>query len=272
MIAITRGEKIYFAAVCFLALWVGFWGYFIPSRVDWAIPWLVPALHSRFLGAMYLSGTAFMVGCLLATQYIEVRTIVPMIAIWTGMLFIVSLFYLHEFDYTVPTTYVWFAAYLVYPLIALRLFWRHRADSEQAFGAKLPDWPRVYLLVQGILITLLGLALLFFPSVMVSAWPWEITQLLAHIYSAPFLSYGIGSLLLAGQKTWAEVSIAVRAMLVFTAGVLLASLIHRNLFSATEPAAWFWFGGFLISTFMLGLLSVHSLRLTGNVRQSMRDS
>jgi hypothetical protein len=56
-------------------------------------------------------------------------------------------------------------------------------------------------------------------------------------------------------------------MLVFTAGVLLASLIHRNLFSAGEPAAWFWFGGFLISTFMLGLLSVYSLRLAKIAKQ-----
>jgi hypothetical protein len=214
MISMSRAEKIYFAAVGLLALWVGLWGYFIPSRVDWAIPWLVPPLHSRFLGSMYLSGTTFMAGCLLAKRYIEVRTVVPMIAIWTGMLFIVSLFYLDEFDYTVPTTYVWFAAYLIYPLIALQLFWKHRADREQEFGAILPTWARVYLFVQGTLVTFLGLALLLIPSAMVAAWPWEITPLLAQIYSAPFLSYGVGSFRLARQKIWIEVSIAMHAMLV----------------------------------------------------------
>ena len=46
MAPITRGQKIYFAAVGLLALWVGSWGYFIPSRVDQAIPWLVPSLLS----------------------------------------------------------------------------------------------------------------------------------------------------------------------------------------------------------------------------------
>jgi hypothetical protein len=73
-----------------------------------------------------------------------------------------------EFDYTVPTTYVWFTAYLIYPLIALQLFWKHRADREQEFGARLPTWARVYLFVQGTLVT--------------------------------FLSYGVGSFLLARQK------------------------------------------------------------------------
>jgi hypothetical protein len=116
--------------------------------------------------------------------------------------------------------------------------------------------------VQGTLVTFLALTLLFFPAAMVTAWPWEITPLLAQIYSAPFLSYGVGSLLLSQQKTRAEVSIAVRAMLVFTAGVLLASLIHRNLFSTAEVATWLWFGGFLVSTFVLGLLSVPSITWT----------
>ena len=54
MTAVTRGQKIYFAAVGLLALWVGIWGYFIPGRVDRAIPWLVPPLQARFLGALYL--------------------------------------------------------------------------------------------------------------------------------------------------------------------------------------------------------------------------
>src|SRR5687767_6939157 len=62
MTVVTRGQRIYFGAVGLLALWVGIWGYFIPGQVDKAIPWLVPPLHARFLGAMYLSGTAFMIG------------------------------------------------------------------------------------------------------------------------------------------------------------------------------------------------------------------
>ena len=81
MTAVTRGQRIYFAAVGLLALWVGIWGYFIPGRVDQAIPWLVPPLHARFLGAMYLSGTAFMVGSILARYYAEVRVVVRVIAI-----------------------------------------------------------------------------------------------------------------------------------------------------------------------------------------------
>jgi len=103
------------------ALWVGIWGYFIPSHVDKAIPWLVPPLHARFLGAMYLSAAAFNLGSILAHYYAEVRIVIRMIVIWTGMLLIVSLFYLGEFDYNHKPVWFWFGAYLVYPLIGLWL-------------------------------------------------------------------------------------------------------------------------------------------------------
>ena len=81
MTRVTRGQKIYFAAVGLLALWVGIWGSFFPTLVDTAIPWLVPPLHARFLGALYFSAVVFMVGSILARYYAEVRIVVPVIAI-----------------------------------------------------------------------------------------------------------------------------------------------------------------------------------------------
>jgi hypothetical protein len=254
---------MYFAAVGLLALWVGVWGYFIPSRVDSAIPWLVPPLHARFLGAMYLSGTAFMLGSILARYYAEVRVVVSVIAIWTGMLFVVSLFYLGEFDFSRTQVWIWFGSYLIYPLIALWLTWRDRSRSERIVGPSLPTWVRAYLLAQGSVVTVLALALLLVPQIMVNVWPWKITQLLAQIYSAPFLAYGLSSLMLSRRQTWLEVRVVVIAIFVFAFGVLLASWIHRELFSFTSLAAIVWFAGFVLAAVMLGLLSAQAIRAGG---------
>ena len=84
MTTVTRNQKIYFAAVGLLALWVGVWGYFIPDHVDKAIPWLVPPLHARFIGAIYLSGVIIMGSSMMARYYAEVRVAVFMIGLWTG--------------------------------------------------------------------------------------------------------------------------------------------------------------------------------------------
>jgi hypothetical protein len=259
MATVTRNQRIYFAAVGLLALWVGVWGYFIPELVDKAIPWLVPPLHARFLGAMYLSGAAIMLGGILSRYYAEVRVAVLMIAVWTGMLFIVSLFYLGEFDYSRTQVWIWFGAYLIYPLIGLWLMWRYRNLHERIDGPALPAWARAYLLAQGMAVTVLALFLLLAPELMVNIWPWKITRLLAQIYAAPFLSYGLSSLIVSREQTWPAVRVAVIGVFVFAVGVLLASFIHRALFSASNPAAWLWFGGFSLATLFLGALIIRSI-------------
>ena len=43
------------------------------------------------------------------------------------------------------------------------------------------------------------------------------------------------------------------ATLVFTLGVLIASLLHSALFDFGGAAAWLWFGGFGVTTLALAL-------------------
>src|SRR5918992_5019806 len=80
---VGRGAKAYFVAVGILALWVGFWGYFVPERVTKAIPFLVPPLHARFIGAIYLSGLVFMVGGMIVRRWADIRFVPLLTALWT---------------------------------------------------------------------------------------------------------------------------------------------------------------------------------------------
>lgn len=257
--AVTPAHKLYFAAVAGFALWVGIWGFLAPASIQMAIPWAVPPLHARFLGAMYLSGAVFMIGCMLARRWNEVRVVVPMVGIWTGALCIVSLLHLGEFDFAKRQAWVWFAAYIVFPIIAFWLAWRMRAiggdPGGDIGGGGLPRWVGGYLPAQGVVVTLLALALLLAPVAMTTVWPWPIPPLLAQLYGAPFLAYGIGSLLLARETEWPALRIAVVAMWVFAAGVLLASLLHRALFAATDPQDWLWFGALAVATVALGAIA-----------------
>ena len=257
---LTRGEKLYFAAVGALALWVGVWGYFLPARVDSAIPWLVPPLHARFLGAVYFSAFALLALGLLARRYAEVKLMVPVITIWTGMLCVVSLFYWDQFDFSHRPVWFWWGAYIVYPVIGLRLILRHFRDGEELTGAALPFWARGYLLAQGVVLLAVALALLADPEWVASVWPWKITRLLAQIYSAPFFAYGVSSVLASRESTWSGVRILVCGAWVLVSGVLMASILHRGLFSPQSPSAWIWFSFFSVATLMLGVAAVQALR------------
>ena len=250
---ITLSQKVFFGCVMALAAWVGIWGMFIPLQVDMALPFKVPALHARFLGAMYLSGATFMLLGISARVWNEVRVVTPMISIWTGMLGIISLFHLQAFSWPRTQVWIWFFAYICYPLIAAWLAWRQRVQEEHSQGPPLSGALRTYLYIQGAVATILALALLLAPGAMTTVWPWKITPVLTHIYSAPFLSYGLGSIYAARQRTCADVRIVVYATLVFALFVLIGSYLHAQLFKFGTPSAWLWFGGFGLATLALAL-------------------
>ena len=262
--AFTTAHRLYFAIVAAFALWVGVWGYFAPAGIRDAIPWSVPPLHARFLGAMYLSGAAFMIGGLLARRWDEVRVVVPMVGIWTVTLCIVSLLHLSEFNFGEAQSWLWFGAYSIFPAIAFWLTWQKRGTGGAA-GAGLsdrtvPTWVRVYLRIQGVVGTLLALALLVAPVATTAFWPWPITPLLAQLYGGPFIAYGVGSLLLARETRWPALRIAVAAMWVFSTGVLIASIVHGALFSASDLSDWLWFGAFSAATVSLGAIALAARR------------
>ena len=261
MTPITRAHRIYFALVGSFALWVGLWGYFVPGEISRAIPWQVPALHARFIGAMYLSGMMLMGLALVARNLVEVRTAVPMAAIWTGMLLLVSLLHLNEFDYSRPPVWFWFGAYIVYPLAGAWLAYRYRSSLPPNSTAVAPNWVRVYLVIQGVVCIALAVSLFFAPAWMASIWPWRISPLLTQIYSGPFLSYGVGSLLLARQRHWVDLRIVLASMLAFAALVLAASYIHLGVFGPIGVSAQLWFGGFAVATAVLAFLTVRATQL-----------
>lgn len=254
MMTVTRNQKIYFAAVGLLALWVGIWGFFVPERIDKAIPWLVPPLHARFIGALYISAVVLMGMSMLAKQVVEVRAPTLIAAAWTGLLFIISLFYLGEFDFSRGPVWFWFGAYILYPIIGFWLMRKYRDAPNDSTDARLPKWIPTYFLIQGILLSILALALLLAPDAMLAVWPWKITRMLAQIYSGPFLAYGLACLMLSQQQTWPAVRIVTIAFLILSIGVIIASVLHRSLFSASNPSTWIWFAGFTLAVLFLGAM------------------
>ena len=248
--------QIYFMAVGSFALWVGLWGYLTPGLIAMAIPWDVPPLHARFIGAMYLSGLVLMAGGLVTFRRRNVRIALWMAAIWTGMLMLVSLLHWAEFDFSLNTVWFWFGAYLVYPVAGALLAVRYRPPMLVAVPATAPGWAVIWLTAQGIVCGLLALALFFAPQLMGTLWPWKIPVLLAQIYSGPFLSYAVGSLYLARHPQLADWRVPLLSMLAFSLLVLLASVIHRGVFGDIGPAATLWFGGFAVASVMLGRLSL----------------
>ena len=213
---------------------------------------------------MYLSGMVLMGRALVARHLAEVQVAVVMAAVWTGMLLLVSLFHLDNFDFGHTPVWFWFGAYIAYPLIGAWLGFAYRDTEPPAGAAAVPHWVRAYLAAQAIACLVLAALLFFAAAWMTSLWPWKISVLLVQIYAGPFLSYGIGSFLLSRRTTWVELRIGLAAMLTFAVLVLVASLIHRASFGTAGISAAVWFGGFAIAAAFLLLVNLRPLRNTAD--------
>ena len=261
MVSITKGQRLFYGVICAAALLVAVLGLFFPEYLASIFTWMVlPPLHARFVGAIYLFGAVFMAGCLAAKTQAEVRGAVQMIGIWTGMLFIISLLNLQAFDLKLLPVQIWFASYIIYPLISIWMTWRDSKPTGELTGAFLPAWAKNFLLIQGIIILLLGALLFLIPNFMSTVWPWKVTPTLAQMYAGPLLSYGLGSFLFSRQNTWLGIRSIVPGMFAFTAATVIVSVLHINLFSFAEAADIFWLGAFGTATIILGMLTVRIIQ------------
>ncbi len=251
-------HRTYFISVGCFALWVGLWGYFLPAEVARAIPWPVPPLHSRFIGAMYLSGAFLMFGALPRVGRANVLVPLAMTAVWTGMLLAASLFHLAEFDPANPRVWFWFAAYIVFPLVGAGLAWQLPKPAAQPGNEPL----RNLLFLQAVSCGVLAFLLFVFPSTMATYWPWAIPELLAQIYAGPFLSFAVGSFLLSRMTGLADMKLPLLAMLAFALLVLVASVLHRGVLGEIGLSDIAWYGGFVLAALLhiYGLLTTKSAR------------
>jgi len=267
---IPRSHKIFYAVILVAAVVVAASGLLAPKALADMLPWFVlPPLHARFLGAIYLFGALYMLGCLLARWQYEVRYALLLIALFGGMLLVVSLLNLGVFDVGTGPALVWFASYVVYPLVAVALVLRTpRPWPVDPAQPDLPRWARGFLLIQGVLVTALAVLLFFAPQTMASSWPWPVTPLLAQAYAGPLLVYGVASILASRCRTWREVRAPVPAMLAFAAVALISSIVHSGVFGAFDAVDVAWFGALAVATVALAVMTVGLARRLASGRQA----
>ena len=259
---IPRSHKVFYAVIFIAAVVVAAGGLVAPKVLADMLPWFVlPPLHARFLGAIYLFGALYMLGCLVARSQDEVRYALPLIALFGGMLLLVSVLNLGVFEFGTPPGSVWFASYIVYPIVALALFLRvPRPWPVDPAAPDLPGWAHAFLLVQGAVAAILALLLFVVPATVATNWPWPVTTFLAQAYAGPLLAYGIASLLASRFRTWREVRALIPGMLAFTAVTLVASVVHSGVFGAFDAIDAAWFATFAVATVILGVMTVELVR------------
>lgn len=232
--------------VCMIAVMapIGFWGLVYPADILQALPFAMPPLHARFVGGLYASACVGLVISMFASRWIEVRTAIEAALVWTGWLLLVTLLNMGEFDLGNRATWIWLTGYVGFPIVAGWLRWRDRHRTPPADIPMMEGWIPSYLLAQGVVLTALAAVLFLLPGIAARLWPWNISIFLTQLYSGPLLAYGLASICLARRRSWLDARLLLAAMAAFAVLTLVASFLHRELFSFWSPSTVVWFAGF----------------------------
>lgn len=253
-------HRAYFFVVLWFTSWVGFFGFFRPQEILRALPWPVPPLHARFIGALYLSASLFLILSMFARRLAQVRTIVIMALVWTGWLLLVSALHWRSFDLAREQVWFWIVAYVAFPIVA---FWLAVKTPSQAApsGARIQQrWVVVFFALQGVFFVALSMLCFFFPERLIAIWPWKISSFLAQVYSGPLLAYGVGGLMQAQRRNWSEAQFPTLGLLTGSMLALIASALHLNLFTPNSPSALVWFGSLIFLSLATALIVIRGAR------------
>jgi len=90
-----------------------------------------------------------------------------------------------------------------------------------------------------------GLGLLLFPSLLSLAWPWDLTPFTALLLGAIYTASLVATAMTAYVHRWAPARIVVPMIFLFTAVVLVVSVIYLDRFDGSY-STWLWFFLYLV--------------------------
>ncbi len=237
--------------------------FFQTGLVKLLVPWTATPLNARFIAALYTSlGLGVLVSAF-SRQLVQARIVLVGIGLATALLFIITLPYIPALN---PFPTMWMVFYTIDPLLVAFAFWRLRGKWGQAPR----EWNPLALFwgPQAVFLLGVGLTMLFFPGLAVNLWPWGLSIPLAQLYSAFFVTLGVGYILAALDARWAAAQFLVLSSFGLAVFVLAVSIYHLDRFKPGLPTI-IWFAIFGIEAILAGGLTLlfGGLTIFGKLRR-----
>lgn len=245
-----------FAAVVILVLAGGVLLLVYPALISARWPWRLTPFNARFLGAFYTAELAAILMLGVINRWSPARLILIMAVSFTALVSLVSLWHLDRFDFGRKGPWGWFFVYVGSAIVAVALVWSYRALEHPGRPFASPAL-RAFFLAQAA-IGGYGLALLVAPQGAAGFWPWRIDVFHAQVYSAIFITAGLGAYILARSASRYELVAfgLAQAILGFAAilGLWLTDL-ERQAIAWTAPGTMVWIA-FFIALGIVGAVNV----------------
>ena len=206
-------------------------------------PWTPAPFNTAFLGAIYTASLVPVVAMLVGRQA-PLRVVLPMVAAFTAIVLVVSLFYLEKFQLNRLSNWIWFPLYVLLPINSAYHVWLYRNLTPSGHGPTSPSW-RGYLLGVALAMGAYGLGLLIAPETLTAFWPWAIDAFHGRMYSAVLIAGAVGALTMSRRTTareFATVGLTHAAFgLLSVVGLLLVDATQKRV-GWSLAGTWLWVG------------------------------
>jgi len=166
-------------------------------------PWVIAPFNGRFVGAVYLGSFISTIILAVRGRWSPGRIVLPMIFVFTSIIFFVSLFNLDKFDFQRWQPWVWFLLYAALPINSAIPLWLYRGQQPAESQITSKNWG-VFLFALTVFLMLYGIALLIIPTTASAFWPWPIDAFHGQMYSVVFITSAVGCYLIARRASVLE--------------------------------------------------------------------
>jgi hypothetical protein len=212
---------------------------FFPARTDTLFFWrIMPPLSAALFGALYLAGAVVVSLVVWRGLWEPARYLVP-ILVTAGILLTVTTFlHIDRFIPGVRLAY-WLLVYISAPLLALLFYVQHeRRGATWAVTQPVTAAARLVAVATGGIVLLGSLLALFRPSLVVAAWPWPLSPLMARVFAAWFGAFAAGLLWFLWEREWGRLYQVANLMIASAVLDLVMAWLHRR--DLTDTGAAFW--------------------------------
>ena len=233
----------------------------LPERTTELFAWTIrPNMTPILMGAGYGTGAYFFYRVATTDNWHEVALVFPGIVVFTWFMAIATALHWENFNHSHITFAIWVFLYVAAPLLVPAIWLlNRRTDPRQPVTTDI-QLPKVVQLVggvSGLLITVIAVALLLVPELLMSHWPWDTSPLTARIMLGWFALFGVVNLGVAFDARWSGARIPVQTQMLGFGLLLLGVIRAWGDFDTTNPATWGFVGGFTL--YLLALIALYSV-------------
>jgi hypothetical protein len=244
---VVASVVIPFLVLAFLILFL--FPHLTAERFSWEIQ---PNIMAAYMGSGYLGG-AFLFACtVFGRRWHQVGAGFLAVTAFTWFMLLTTFLHWSRFDINHFPFQLWLGLYVITPFLVPWLWWlNRRTDPRQPEAGEVlvPAMLRMGVRVLGVLILLVSAVGFFRPELLVQAWPWPLTPLLARIVAGWGGLLGVGNLAISFEPRWSAWRVPVGSIALWHLLYLRGSLLYTQDF---KGGMWFnWFNLSVIAMLIL---------------------